>query len=67
MINGAVRVLLIAGFVAGFVAWVPFKINITCGECALTTSIIQDTLTNERVGPKTRIVVSVLCQLFVSS
>ena len=30
--------------------WGPFKVNIPCGECALTTDIIKDTLANELKG-----------------
>ncbi len=30
--------------------WGPFKVNIPCGECALTTDIINDTLNNELDG-----------------
>lgn len=28
-------------------SWGPFKVNIPCGECALTTDVIQDTFDNE--------------------
>ncbi len=31
-------------------AWGPFKVNIPCGECALTKNIIDDVLTNELAG-----------------
>ncbi len=30
--------------------WGPFKVSIPCGECALTTDVIQDTLANELNG-----------------
>ncbi len=30
--------------------WGPFKVSIPCGECALTTDVIQDTLANELDG-----------------
>lgn len=30
--------------------WGPFKVNIPCGECALTADVIQDTLANELAG-----------------
>ena len=31
-------------------AWGPFKVSIPCGECALTSDIIKDTMTNELQG-----------------
>ncbi|WP_282610135.1 glutaredoxin [Pelagibius sp. Alg239-R121] len=31
-------------------AWGPFKVNIPCGECALTTDVIQDTFETELAG-----------------
>jgi glutaredoxin len=31
-------------------SWGPFKVNIPCGECSLTTDIIQDTIENELDG-----------------
>ena len=30
--------------------WGPFKVNIPCGECALTGEVIQDTINNELSG-----------------
>lgn len=30
--------------------WGPFKVKIPCGECALTTDIVKDTLANELAG-----------------
>jgi len=31
-------------------AWGPFRVNIPCGECALTGDVIRDTLENELAG-----------------
>ena len=31
-------------------AWGPFKVKIPCGECALTSDVIKDTLDNELAG-----------------
>ena len=31
-------------------AWGPFKVNIPCGECALTKDVIQDTIETELAG-----------------
>jgi len=31
-------------------AWGPFKVNIPCGECALTKDVIQDTIDTELAG-----------------
>jgi len=31
-------------------AWGPFRVNIPCGECALTGDVIRDTLENELTG-----------------
>lgn len=30
--------------------WGPFKVNIPCGECALTADVIEDTLSHELAG-----------------
>ncbi len=31
-------------------AWGPFKVNIPCGECSLTSDVIQDTMESELAG-----------------
>jgi len=31
-------------------AWGPFKVNIPCGECALTVDVMEDTFANELAG-----------------
>ena len=31
-------------------SWGPFKVNVPCGECALTTDVIKDTFENELSG-----------------
>lgn len=31
-------------------SWGPFKVNIPCGECSLTTDVIQDTIDTELAG-----------------
>jgi len=30
--------------------WGPFKVNIPCGECALTVDVLKDTFANELAG-----------------